>query len=58
MARAQDRLDGKRGPLPEIHALGNGVVYVMTPPGSAANDRLVVRCDAAGDVWISIRSDK
>jgi hypothetical protein len=48
-------LDTQPGPLPDIRANGDGVTFMMAPPGARNGDQLVIRCDAAGEVLVSIR---
>lgn len=55
MARGQHTLDRQPGSLPDIRTNNGGITFVMTPPGSPRGDQLVIRCDADGEVWISIR---
>ena len=56
MARAQHALDGKRGPLPDIRpCTNNSITFLLTPPGTPRGQQVLVRCDADGEVWASIR---
>ena len=48
-------LDGRPGSLPVIHTSTKDVTFVMAPLGAPNGDQLVIRCDANGEVWISIR---
>ena len=43
------------GALPDIRPSGDGIEYVMTPPGARPGKQLVIRCDGNGDAWVSIR---
>jgi hypothetical protein len=43
--------------MPEIRASSDGITFEMAPPGARPGEHLVIRCDAKGDVWISIRSN-
>jgi hypothetical protein len=57
MAQTKHALDGRPGPMPDIHVnVGGDVVFVMTPVGPPRG-ALVIRCDGNGDVWVSIRAD-
>lgn len=58
MARGQHVLDRQPGPLPEIRTDGGGITFVMAPPGATRGEQLVIRCDADGEVWISIQPDR
>jgi|tagenome__1003787_1003787.scaffolds.fasta_scaffold19803511_2 hypothetical protein len=55
MARGEEVLDGRPGRPPEIRTDVRGVVITLTPPGLPRSDRLVIRCDATGELWTSIR---
>jgi hypothetical protein len=48
--------DRRPGPLPEIHADGDSVTFSLPIPEVADGVRLILRCDAAGEVWASIVS--
>jgi hypothetical protein len=56
MDRATRTLDRKPGSLPEIQTTDNGIAFVMAPFG-ANGQRLVVRCDENGNVWVAIRRE-
>lgn len=56
MARAQHALDGKRGALPDIRPCNNNSIsFLLNPPGTPRGQQVLVRCDADGEVWISIQ---
>lgn len=55
MAREQQMLDRRPGSLPDIHMDVGGITFVMVPPGAPRGERLVIRCDTDGEVWISIQ---
>lgn len=57
MNTASRTLDRKPGTLPEIQATEDGIAFVMAPFG-AHGQRLVIRCDDNGDVWVAIRPDR
>jgi hypothetical protein len=57
MSGEQRTLDGQPGSLPDIRSNMDSVTFVMVPPELPRGDELVIRCDADGDVWISIRRD-
>jgi len=56
MSQHRDALDRKPGALPEIRMDLRGLRFVMHPPGARATERLVIRCDDDGEVWVSIVS--
>ena len=56
MAHAQHTLDRQPGSLPDIRTNNGGITFVMAPTGAPSGDQLVIRCDADGGVWISIRT--
>jgi hypothetical protein len=57
MSRRLDALDGQPGPIPDIRTDVRGLTFVIHPLGTRSDERLLIRCDDAGDVWMSIRSD-
>jgi hypothetical protein len=57
MARAQYTLDRQPGSLPDVRTDVDGITFIMAPPGAPRGKHLLIRCDAQGDVWISIRSE-
>ena len=50
---ARKALDRRPGPLPEIHTDGDSVTFAFDLHDVPAA-RLIVRCDARGDVFASI----
>ena len=48
-------IDQRPGVLPEITAEGPSIAYVLALAGARDNTRLVLRCDGAGEIWVSIR---
>jgi hypothetical protein len=54
MNAASRALDRKPGSLPEIQTTDDGIAFVMAPFG-ANGQRLVIRCDDSGNVWMAIR---
>jgi hypothetical protein len=50
-------MDRQPGSLPDIRMNINGVTFVMAPPGTPRGNQLVIRCDADGEVWVSIQPD-
>ena len=50
--------DQRRGAIPDIRTDVGGITFVMIPPGTPGGERLVIRCDADGEVWISIKLDR
>jgi hypothetical protein len=57
MARVKHTLDRQPGSLPDIRTDVGGITFVMAPPGAPPGRHLHIRCDAEGEVWISIRSE-
>ena len=57
MARVHYIMDGQPGTLPDIRMDANDIVFTMVPPGTPRGDRLTIRCDAAGELWIAIQTD-
>jgi hypothetical protein len=55
MRKQRQILDRQPGVLPEIRTDTRNITFTMAPPGTAAGEQLVIRCDANGDVWLSIR---
>jgi hypothetical protein len=48
-------IDQRPGALPQITSDGVSIEYALVLPGTKNRTQLVLRCDAAGDVWASIR---
>ena len=57
MARRYDTLDHRPGSLPDITKDGGSITFDMRPLGMRDHERLIIRCDEAGEVWISIQPD-
>jgi hypothetical protein len=57
MARHQHALDGQPGSVPDIRTDVRGLTFVIRPLGTRSHERLVIRCDDAGEVWMSIKPD-
>jgi hypothetical protein len=57
MLRRQDSLDRQPGPAPDIRTGARGLIFEMHPAGIRNSERLVIRCDGMGEVWISIQTD-
>ncbi len=47
-------LDREPGPVPEIRAAGDSVLYRMDLRDLGKNTRLNIRCNPDGSVWVSI----
>jgi hypothetical protein len=58
MTRLTHTLDRQPGSLPDIRADAGSITFGMVPPGARRGERLVIRCDADGEVWISIQTDR
>lgn len=48
-------IDQRPGPLPRISADGTNIAYALLLAGTRGRTELVLRCDAEGDIWVSIR---
>jgi hypothetical protein len=57
MARVRHALDGQPGRLPEVRVKANDIIFTMTPPGTGFEARLLIRCDADGELWISLQPE-
>jgi len=57
MSRRQDILDGRPGSIPDIKTGVRCLTFEMHPLGTRKNQRLIIRCDDEGEVWISIHAD-
>jgi hypothetical protein len=55
---ARKSLDLRPGPLPEITAEGNSVTFHLPIPRARDAGRLIIRCDADGQVWAAICDDR
>jgi hypothetical protein len=51
---ARKTLDRQPGSVPEIRADGENVTFRLEVSGMPADTRLILRCDAQGDVWAAI----
>jgi hypothetical protein len=47
-------LDRQAGQVPEIRVEGDSVTFRLDIAGTAKTRRLVLRCDAEGNVWASV----
>jgi hypothetical protein len=54
MVRKRLTIDERPGPLPEIRADGDSVTFALPLDKVEEGVRLVLRCDASGNVWASI----
>jgi len=45
---------GHSGALPEIRLQGESVVFYLDIAAGRGNSRLILRCDADGQVWASL----
>jgi hypothetical protein len=50
-------LDRTPGPLPEIRTDDANIIFAMVPSGTRRGEQLVIRCDANGEIWMSIAPD-
>jgi hypothetical protein len=53
MSHKRPTIDERPGSLPDIQAADNSVIYAMVID-MVPRVRLVIRCDAHGDVWASV----
>ena len=51
-------VDQRPGPLPDIRMESDSVMYIMDLAALPKKPLLVIRCDAEGEVWISIGRDE
>jgi hypothetical protein len=58
MARAHHTIDRHPGSLPDIRTTACGILFVMNSPGLPKGKQLAIRCDAEGEVWISIQPEQ
>jgi hypothetical protein len=54
MSRNRQTLDQQPGSAPDIRVDKGSVTFVMVLAGTSSGDRLIIRCDAQGGVWVSI----
>jgi hypothetical protein len=54
-AIASRTTDQRPGARPDITLDGSSIVYGMAVAGARDGTDLVIRCDDAGEVWMSIR---
>jgi len=54
MRRERHALDRHPGTLPDIRTDDGNIIYTMMPVGPRG-EQLIIRCDADGEVWISVR---
>ncbi len=47
-------LDRQPGPVPEIHADGDNITFLLVVAGAPDDTRLQLRCGANGEVWAAI----
>jgi len=55
VSRHRNALDGQPGSVPDIRTDVCGLTFVMRLRGTP--EKLVIRCDDAGDVWVAIVPD-
>jgi hypothetical protein len=58
MRHERQTFDQRPGSVPDIRTDSGGITFVMGPPGTSTGRRLVIRCDADGEVWICIEPDR
>jgi hypothetical protein len=57
MRRERHTFDQRPGSVPVIRTNKGGITFVIVPAGTPKGEHLVIRCDADGEVWISIEPD-
>jgi hypothetical protein len=58
MSRGHDALDRRPGSPPEVRTDIRGLSFFMRLSGTRSDERLVIRCDDNGEVWMSIQPDE
>jgi len=53
--RAPHQLDQQPGSPPDIRMNAEGVTFIMAGPPGRRGERLIIRCDSNGELWISIK---
>ncbi|HEY8534956.1 MAG TPA: hypothetical protein VIL25_00850 [Vicinamibacterales bacterium] len=54
MAHRLHSRGARPAPLPDIRADGDSVIFNLDVAGAWRGARLVLRCDASGEVWASL----
>jgi hypothetical protein len=54
MRRERQTLDQRPGSAPDIRSDHGGITFIMAPAGTPKGEALVIRCDADGEIWVSI----
>jgi hypothetical protein len=49
------KTDLQPGAVPTIREVGGNLTYTIVPALARCDERLVIRCDADGGVWMSIQ---
>lgn len=57
MAREPQAFDRQPGSLPDIRTSNGSLTFVCSVAGLQKGAQLVIRCDADGEIWISITPD-
>jgi hypothetical protein len=57
MHHERPTVDQRPGSVPDIRTDHGGITFIMVPFGIPGGEHLVIRCDADGEVWISIDPD-
>lgn len=58
MTRRHQAIDRHPGSLPDIRTTPSDITFLMAPHGVPTGQQLVIRCDADGEVWISIQPER
>jgi hypothetical protein len=51
-------LDQRPGALPEIRTLEGTITFTMVPVGTPRGEQLVIRCEADGEILLSIQPNR
>jgi hypothetical protein len=54
MHRERQTVDQRPGSAPDIRSDRGGITFIMAPSGTPKSEALVIRCDAHGEIWVSI----
>ena len=58
MRRERQTIDRRPGSTPDIHTDHGAITFIMTPAGTPRGQRLIIRCDAAGEIWMASETDR
>lgn len=52
-----NRIDRHPGRMPEIHVVDESLIFAFACNSGEEHDRLVIRCDDEGEIYLSIVPD-